>query len=81
MDAKADKLYDYWHRIDVICKSHFQRRIRRAWLEYKRRKEEKARKKKAAKKGKKKKKKAAAAASTTPTPGADGSVTIGGPED
>lgn len=23
MDAKADKLYDYWHRIDIVCKSHF----------------------------------------------------------
>ena len=23
MDAKADKLYDYWHRIDMVCKAHF----------------------------------------------------------
>ena len=82
MDAKADKLYDYWYRIDTVCQSHFQRRIRRAWLEYKRRKEEKAKKKKAAGKKKKKgKKKAAAAANPTPTPGAEGGVTIGGPED
>ena len=56
MDAKADKLYDYWRRIDIVCKSHFQRRIRRAWLAYKERKEEKRRKELAKKKKGKKKK-------------------------
>lgn len=71
MDAKADKLYDYWHKIDVVCKSHFQRRVRRVWLAYKARKAEKAKKKAAAKKkkgGRKATVKTAAPAAAKPTP-------------
>lgn len=43
-DARADKLYEEFHRIDVITRGHFQRRVRRAWLAHRERKAEKARK-------------------------------------
>ena len=52
---KIQLLYDDWHRIDLIMRGHFQRRVRKAWLKYKERKAEKKRKKAeaaAAKKGK-----------------------------
>ena len=48
LDARADRLYDEFHRIDIIMKGNLQRRVRRAWFKYKERKEEKARKKKEA---------------------------------
>ena len=62
MNSQADKLYEEYHRIDVIMKGNLQRRIRRAWLKYKFKKAEKKRKKaeaaaEAAKKGKYGKKK------------------------
>jgi len=44
LDARADKMYDYFHRIDTVCKSHFQRRVRRVWLAYKVKLDEKRRK-------------------------------------
>jgi hypothetical protein len=40
---RVDKVYDEWHRIDVIARGHFQRRVRKAWLAHKERKAEKAR--------------------------------------
>ena len=60
MNLRAEAMAEPWKRIDIIAKGHFQRRVRRAWLDYKERKAEKKRKKAArlAKgKGKKKKKK------------------------
>ena len=40
---RVDKVYDEFHRIDVITRGHFQRRVRKAWLAHKERKAEKAR--------------------------------------
>jgi len=34
-------MYDEWHRINIIMMGHFQRRVRKVWLEYKAAKEEK----------------------------------------
>jgi hypothetical protein len=34
-DKKIQNLYDEFHRIDIIMKANFQRRVRRAWLSYK----------------------------------------------
>ena len=72
MDFQADKLYEEYHRIDIIMKGNLQRRIRRAWLKKKERIAEKKRKKaeaaEAAKKnkfGKKKRATVAPAATTT----------------
>ena len=50
---KIQLLYDDWHRIDIIMKGNLQRRVRKAWLNYKHRKEEKKRKKKEAAEAKK----------------------------
>ena len=60
MNYRAELMADPWKRIDIIARGHFQRRVRRAWLDYKWRKAEKKRKKAerlAKSKGKKKKKK------------------------
>ena len=54
-DYKCDKLFEEYHRIDVITRGHFQRRIRKVWLAYKERKAEKARKKAEAEAAKKNK--------------------------
>jgi hypothetical protein len=54
MHHKAQLLYDEWHRIDVIVKGHFQRRLRKVWMKYITKKKEKARKKKEAAAKKKK---------------------------
>ena len=43
-DARADKLYEEFHRIDVIARGHFQRRVVRAWRAHKKKKAEKAQK-------------------------------------
>ena len=40
---RVDKVYDEFHRIDVITRGHFQRRVRKVWFAYKERKAEKAR--------------------------------------
>lgn len=44
-NARCQKLYDEFHRIDLIVKGHFQRRIKRIWVKYKEKKAEKQRKK------------------------------------
>lgn len=54
-DHKIKLLYEEYHRIDVIVKGHFQRRVRKVWLAYKEKKAAKARKKKEAAAAKKKK--------------------------
>ena len=38
-------MYDEYHRIDIIMKGRLQRKVRKAFFEYKKRKEEKRRKK------------------------------------
>lgn len=50
LNARADELWKYWEKIDVVAKGHFQRRVRRAWLAHKARQEEKRRKAEEAKK-------------------------------
>lgn len=55
-NMQIDKEYEYWHRINLIQKGNFQRRVRRVWLAFKERKAEKERKKKEAEAAKKAKK-------------------------
>ena len=71
LDQKTEIMNEHFWRIDKISRAHFQRMIRRAWLNYKWNKAEKKRKKAEKKrkkdakaklnKGKKKKKKKKAA--------------------
>lgn len=69
LNAKADAMHEPFRIVDIISRGHFQRRVRRVWLDYKWRKAEKKRKKAerlAKSKGKKKKKKKKPAATLPP---------------
>ena len=39
-EFRVNKVYEEFHRIDIIVKGHFQRRVRKVWFEYKQHKEE-----------------------------------------
>eukprot|EP00356_Strombidium_inclinatum_P009392 CAMPEP_0170501056 /NCGR_PEP_ID=MMETSP0208-20121228/36993_1 /TAXON_ID=197538 /ORGANISM="Strombidium inclinatum, Strain S3" /LENGTH=176 /DNA_ID=CAMNT_0010779383 /DNA_START=2362 /DNA_END=2892 /DNA_ORIENTATION=+ len=41
LEMRSSSLHDYWSRIDKVSRGHFQRRVRRVWLVYKKNKEEK----------------------------------------
>ena len=48
----VDEVYEEFHRIDIIMKGRFQRRVRKVWFEYKKWKAEEAEKKRLAKEAK-----------------------------